>query len=358
MGRVAIIGAGIGGLATAIGLQRHGWDVAVFERSGPNSQVGAGLSLFANGFRALDALEIGDAVRAIAGEQQPLINGQRRRDGRWLATMPASATRELRVVHRADLHRVLTDALEPGSITYGTEVVDLPTGFDVVVAADGLRSPTRGTAVRYSGCTSWRGVTERPVDLLGGAGESLGRGERFGLAPLPDGRVYWFGVVSMPAGSTFPDEFAEVRRRFAGWHAPIAEVLDATDPAAVVRTDIHDLARPLPSFVRGTTVLLGDAAHAMTPDLGQGANMALEDAATLTRLLSTLPRSEALITYDRKRRPRTQATARKARTMGRLLQSRSPLRDVLLRLTPPSVAAHQLAALQDWSQPEVPSGRS
>ena len=358
MSRVAIIGAGIGGLATAVGLQRHGWDVSVFERSAPDSQVGAGLSLFANGFRALHALGLGDAVRAIAGPEQVLTAGSRRRDGRWLATTPPGAVRELRVVHRADLHRVLTDALEPGTIAYGKNVVGPLTGYDVVVAADGLRSPTRGTGIRYSGYTSWRGVTERPVDLLGGAGESLGRGERFGLAPLPDGRVYWFGVVSMPAGTAFPDEFAEVRRRFEGWHAPIAEVLDATGPAAVVRTDIYDLAKPLPSYVRGTTVLLGDAAHAMTPDLGQGANQALEDAATLTRLLSVSPVREALNSYDKNRRPRTQALARRARLMGRLLQSRSPLRDTLLSLTPASVVARQLAAVQDWSQPGALSGRS
>jgi 2-polyprenyl-6-methoxyphenol hydroxylase-like FAD-dependent oxidoreductase len=353
MSRVAIIGAGIGGLTTAIGLQLRGWDVSVFERSGANSQVGAGLSLFGNGFRALDAVGAGDAVRAIAGPPQRLTTGQRRRDGRWLATTAHSLISELRVVHRADLHRVLTDELEPGTVTYGKEVDGPLDGYDVVVAADGLRSPTRGTAIRYSGYTSWRGVTTRPVDLLGGAGESLGRGERFGLAPLPDGRVYWFGVVSMPAGTPFPDEFAEVRRRFGSWHAPIAEVLDATDPAAVVRTDIHDLAKPLPSFVKGTTVLLGDAAHAMTPDLGQGANMAIEDAATLACVLSKLPIKDAIAAYDEIRRPRTQAVARKARLMGRLLQSRSPLRDVLLRLTPASVTARQLTALQQWSPPEV-----
>ncbi|WP_250030779.1 FAD-dependent oxidoreductase [Paractinoplanes maris] len=358
MSRVAIIGAGIGGLTTAIGLQRHGWDVSVFERAPASSPVGAGLSLFANGFRALDLLGAGDAVRTIAGPApQHLTTGQRRRDGRWLATTAPEAISALRVVHRADLHRVLAGLLEPGTITYGKKVDGVPGGYDVVVAADGLRSPTRGTPVRYRGYTSWRGVTTRPVDLLGGAGESLGRGERFGLASLPDGRVYWFGVVSLPAGTEFPDEYAEVRRRFDRWHAPIADVLDATDPATVVRTDIHDVAA-LPSFVRGTTVLLGDAAHAMTPDLGQGANLALEDAATLTHFLGALPIDAALDAYDRTRRPRTQALSRKARTLGRLLQSRSPLRDALLRLTPAAVATRELTGIQAWSQPGVPSGHS
>lgn len=409
MRRVAIIGAGIGGLTTAIGLQRAGWNVTVFERSPANSQAGAGLSLFGNAWRALDAVGAGDAVREIAGPPQQLTAGQRRRDGRRLATTPADALYDMRVVHRADLHRALTALLEPGTITYGTTaqigqgegcgdarsgrtardedagngrkvrggdaaggraasggdtenghgVRDWASEYDLVVAADGLRSRTRGSwpgdpGLRYSGCTSWRAVTTRPVDLCGEAGESLGRGERVGLAPLPDGRVYWFGVASLPAGTWFEDEFAEVRRRFEGWHSPIGEVLDAIEPATIVRTDIYDLARPLGTFVRGTTVLLGDAAHAMTPDLGQGAAMAMEDAATLTRLLSTLPLEEALSAYDGIRRPRTQAIARRARATGRLLQSGGLLRDLVLRLTPPPVVARQLAAVQGWTPPPEP----
>ncbi|GAB2587662.1 monooxygenase [Paractinoplanes abujensis] len=356
MRRVAIVGAGIGGLTTAIGLQHAGWDVTVFERSGANTQAGAGLSLFGNAWRALDSLGVGDAVREIAGREQHTRAGQRRRDGRWLAVTPPHALRELRVVHRADLHRAFTAELRPGTVTYGKGIDRTPEGFDLVVAADGLRSRTRASwpgdpGLRYSGYTSWRAVTTRPVDLRDEAGESLGRGERVGLAPLPDGRVYWFGVASMPAGTRFDDEYAEVRRRFDGWHSPVAEVLDAIDPAALVRTDIFDLARPLATFARGTTVLLGDAAHAMTPDLGQGAAMAIEDAATLTHLLGSSPVDEALRAYDVVRRRRTQAVARRARAMGRLLQSRGPLRDLVLRLTPPAAVARQLAALQAWRAP-------
>ncbi|MEV4351069.1 FAD-dependent monooxygenase [Actinoplanes sp. NPDC049596] len=267
------------------------------------------------------------------------------------------------MVHRAELHAALLALLPSGTVRYGQAVEASMLDDPVVIAADGLRSPTRATwpgdpGLRYSGYTSWRGVTTHPVDLLGGAGESLGRGERFGLAPLPDGRVYWFGAVSLPARTRFPDEFAEVRRRFAGWHAPIADILAATDPAAVIRTDIHDLARPLRTFRRGHTVLLGDAAHAMTPDLGQGAAQAMEDAATLTHLLAELPVDAALSAYDEARRRRTRAIAAKARAMGRLLQSRSRLRDPLLRLVPPAVTARQLTALQAWKlpRPRVNSG--
>ncbi|MFF5084621.1 FAD-dependent monooxygenase [Actinoplanes sp. NPDC000266] len=362
MRRATVIGAGTGGLTTAIGLHRLGWQVTVLERSPAPAVAGAGLSLFGNAFAALDAVGAGDAVRAIAGPHSTLTAGQRRSDGRWLSVIPPGAVRDLRVVHRADLQAALSSLLPPGTVHYGHPHSPAdPLEADVVVAADGLRSPTRASwpgdpGVRYSGYTSWRGVTAHPAGLVGGAGESLGRGERFGLAPLPDGRVYWFGVVSLPARTPFPDDHAELRRRFGGWHAPIGDVLAATDPAAIVRTDIHDLARPPATFRRGRTVLLGDAAHAMTPDLGQGAAQAMEDAATLTHLLATLPIDGALTAYDRARRHRTRPIAARARAMGRLLQSSSPLRDPLLRLVPSAVVARQLTALQSWRLPTGKSG--
>ena len=421
---VTIIGAGIGGLVTAIGLQRAGAHVTVLERARGPADVGSGLSLFGNAFAALDAIGMGDAVRALGRPRPELGAGQRRPDGRWLAVTPAEAVRELRIVHRADLHRVLADALAPGTIRYGETVTGTlgtadqaaatpaladgrhhgegartaatpahpgsrhhgegaqaaampahadgrhhgegaqaattgPGAPDLVVAADGLRSRSRASwpgdpGIRYAGYTAWRGVTATPVDLLGAAGETVGRGERFGLASLGDGRVYWFAVVSLPAGGRLADEHAEVVRRFGGWHAPIGAVLAATPPETVHRTDIYELAAPLRTFRRGRTVLLGDAAHAMTPNLGQGAGQAIEDAATLVRLLETVPVEEALEAYDRLRRARTAPLAARARWLGRLLQSRSPLRDLLLRLTPPAVAGRQLTAIQAWRPPAGP----
>jgi 2-polyprenyl-6-methoxyphenol hydroxylase-like FAD-dependent oxidoreductase len=364
--RVGIVGAGIGGLVTAIGLQRAGADVTVFERAPGPAVAGSGLSLFGNAFTALDVVGVGDAVRALGAPQEELRAVQQRPDGRWLAVVPPSAMTELRVVHRADLHRVLEANLKPGTIQYGTEArAGALDGFDVVVAADGLRSRTRGSwpgdpGVRYSGYSTWRGVTGVPVDLLGAAGETVGDGLRFGLAPLLDGRVYWYAVATMPAGTVLDDEYAEVVRRFSGWHAPIADVVAATAPETVFRLDIYDLAGPMPTFRRGRTVLLGDAAHAMTPDLGQGAGQAMEDAATLTRLLAAVAASarpetavveRALSEYDRMRRARTRPIAARARRFGALLQNGGRLRDVVLRLAPPRLMARQIRSLQTWQPP-------
>ncbi len=394
--RVGIVGGGIGGLVTAIGLQRAGATVDGFERVHELRALGSGLSVFGNGFAALEAVGAGAAVRAVAGDAVTTLRaGQRTPDGRWLTTTSAAALRDLRVVHRADLHRVLSGLLAPGTLRGGHDVrsvsadgtrvtfadTDNDTGseagaastekFDVVVAADGIRSTLRtgwpgDAGIRYSGYSAWRGVTSEPVDLGGAAGETWGAGLRFGMAPLRDGHVYWFAVASMPADQHIDDEHEHVESLFAGWHAPIDELIAATAPSRVQRLPIEDLARPLRTYRRGRCVLLGDAAHAMTPDLGQGGNQAMEDAATLTALLAPLAAadapddgriSSALETYDAVRRRRTQPIARRARMVGRVAQARGPvrvaLRNALLRAVPDAVADRQLVAMQAWHPPST-----
>lgn len=149
-------------------------------------------------------------------------------------------------------------------------------------------------------------------------------------------------------------------RRFASWHPPVREVVQATDPAGVLRHDVYDV-RPDPSrYVHGRLVLLGDAAHAMTPDLGQGACQALEDAATLKVLLGRgTALDSALATYGAVRRPRAQMIARRSRHIGRLgqLQARgaTAARDLLLRATPARLTDRELDATLIWAPPDGPS---
>lgn len=387
--RVAVVGAGIGGLVAAIGLQRHGADVHVLEARSSAPSSGSGLSVFGNGWTALDSVGVSDAVRTHAGAAVATLEaGQRRSDGRWLARTSPGALTALRILHREDLHQALVGSLAPGSVRYGVRVrsLDPPRpgtggavlrsagggdgdGYDLVVAADGIRSTLRRTwpddpGTRYSGYSTWRGITDRPVDLLGAAGETWGRGRRFGYAPLADGRVYWFAVATMPATKVIADEHAWVTELFRDWHRPISALVAATPPSAVFRLPIEELAAPLATFVRGRCVLLGDAAHAMTPDLGQGANQAMEDGATLAALLAPLAAEpdpdtarldEALRRYDRLRRPRTQAIARQARMLGRVAQAGGPvtsrLRDLLVSSLPASLADRRLTELQSWEPP-------
>ncbi|NLT25080.1 MAG: NAD(P)-binding protein [Microbacteriaceae bacterium] len=436
--RIAVIGAGIGGLAVAAGLQRDGHEVEVLEERAEPAATGSGLTLFGNAFAALDVLGIGDRVRAVSSTSIATMRaGHRAPDGARLATAPASATATLRSVHRAELHSALLAALAPGSLRTGVTAtiedagrgrvriagvgrsadrpstgsgggVDRDAGrtdgagaggagepgpidgaaarvagaagriggagaradaggptreYDLVVAADGIRSRARAAlgddpGLRYSGYTAWRGVTAAPFDLAGEAGETWGAGARFGLVPLPDGRVYWFATATAPAGFSPGDHRAEAAGLVAGWHAPIGALIAATAPDAVLRHDIHDLRRVPRRFTAGRAALLGDAAHAMTPDLGQGAGLAIEDAGALVALLRAHSPDEALARYDALRRPRAVALHRRSRLMGRVGQWSNPLarglRDALLRATPPAAVGRAAASLQRWTPPAAP----
>lgn len=402
--RIGIIGAGIGGLVAALGLQRDGHDVTVFERQERPGVAGAGLSLFANSFAALDAIGLADLVLPLTTWDAPLLrSGLRTPSGCWSVVLPAGAATSVRALHRADLHAALVGALLPGSLRTGVEASVRSDGSatvtvrgpddrhdgghddrgrdesdrdeggrdepcDLVVAADGIQSRARtalglDTGVRYAGYTAWRGVTRSPVDVGGEAGETWGRGKRFGVVPLPDGRVYWFATQTLPPGTTSADERQEVLRQCGSWHDPIRALVEATDTRDVLRHDVCDLRRPLRSYAKGATILLGDAAHAMTPDMGQGAGQAIEDAATLVLLLRAAGASDgpgiAQVTggYDRARRGRSQQIARRSRAAGKIGQLTSPVaigvRHTAMRIAPARLAVPAAARLQRWQPPEA-----
>ncbi|MFH9663210.1 FAD-dependent monooxygenase [Streptomyces sp. NPDC017248] len=372
-----VVGAGIGGLAAGVALTRIGWRVKVLERTAAFGEVGAGLSLWPNAVRALDALGVGEQVRAQAlAETQA---GVRDVSGRWLAR---TDTQELArrfgpvvMIHRARLFDILRAALPADTLCGDTRVTKVTlrgqrveaehdkgvSRTDLLVAADGIRSTVRHSlwpqapAPRYAGYTTWRLVVDTGRRLSAG-GESWGRGERVGMAPLADGLTYLFCVANAPEGQLSPGgELAELRRRFGHWHDPIPLLLAAADEDAVMRHDVYELP-PLAGFVTGRAALLGDAAHAMTPNLGQGANQALEDAVTLAALLDSSPDvATALAAYDRHRRPRTQMITRRSRRIGTVAQWHSApataLRDLMLRLTPGSAALNALTPVLDWQPP-------
>lgn len=374
--RIAVIGAGIAGLVAASSLQRDGHEVAVYERRELLSADGAGLTLFGNGLAALDAVGLGGLVRGLSsGAIADMRAGQRHPSGRWLLTLPPSAVASLRSIHRATLHHALVEQLQPGTVRVGTAALvaadgsgDVTVGattqqFDVVMAADGLRSRNRAAlgldpGLAYAGYTAWRGVTNTPVDLDGAAGETWGRGSIFGIVPLPENRLYWFGTLNIQANATFADEHAALVETFGAWHEPIPQILAATSIHDVIRHDMYDLAKPLTTFTRGRTVLMGDAAHAMTPNLGQGAGQGIEDAATLTLLLRETQAEGvdgALARYSRIRSKRTASLWRQSRLMAKVAQASGSatggLRDLVMRLTPGRLAGVASAGMHSWDEP-------
>ncbi|MEV1147934.1 NAD(P)/FAD-dependent oxidoreductase, partial [Micromonospora sp. NPDC049799] len=341
MRSAVVVGAGIGGLAVAGALARSGWRVTLLERADRVRPEPTAVVLWPNGVRALRALGLGAGLEAIA---TPLPDGGvRRPDGhRLVQPRPTSADRMPVVVHREDLHDVLIAGLgdgvelrtgvtvrtvraEPGqrpSVSDGRHVLEA----DLVVGADGIDSAVRRqlapeATVVSSGSAAWRAVIPwyRAPRLPAGAppaGEVLGAGYRFVAASLGErgssgastrGGIYW---VATAAGAPRPEspetQLALLKRWYAGWPAPIADLLDATDPADVVQQEIREL-RPLPRSYGfpagpGGVVLLGDAAHAMPPHLGQGSCLAFEDAATLASLLRESRLPDAVSAYDLVRR--------------------------------------------------------
>jgi 2-polyprenyl-6-methoxyphenol hydroxylase-like FAD-dependent oxidoreductase len=384
--RAVVIGAGIGGLAAVAGLCAAGWDVAAFERAASLEPVGAGLGLSPNGLRALDALGAGDAVRAHAVDQEL---GMRRPDGRWLLRSTSGRIVADRfgdpiiLLPRARLVDTLAGLIPPGVLSLSAEVTSVcadgrvvtaagEVDADLVVAADGIRSAARAAlfpehpGLTYSGFTTWRFLTPVLETVAPEMSETWGRGKIFGVMPLADGRVYCYAAAPAPPDAAAPggDELALLRDLFGGWHEPIPSLLKTVSPADVLRLDVSELARPLPSFHAGRVAFLGDSAHPMTPNLGQGACQALEDAVTLARFAAGADRSSVpsmLTRYSAARLPRTTMIVRRSRQAAAMTTWTSPLavalRDSLaavLGKVAPGAALRGVAPVLDW-RPPAPS---
>ncbi|WP_424856855.1 FAD-dependent monooxygenase [Streptomyces sp. SAI-170] len=377
--RVVVIGGGIGGLTAAAALHRAGREVTVLERAPSLEPVGAAVSLAPNSLRALDVIGLGDEIRDLAAWQGD--GGLRTPGGRWLSRTDAEAAAErfggpLVLLPRATLVERLAAQLPPDAVrtALAATVIDpgdagsparvaTPEGeweADLVVAADGIRSAVRGTlfpehpGTVYSGFTTWRVMIPVPGAEFA-SHESWGRGRIWGSHPLKDGRVYAYAAALAPAGERAPDERAELLRRYGDWHDPIPAILAAARPEDVLRHDVHHIARPLPAYHRGRVALLGDAAHAMPPTLGQGGNQAMEDAVVLAHHCEDLP------AYTAARLPRTTAVARQAVRVARLNMTPNralmAVRNTLitgLSAVGPALFLRSFDGIADWRPPQAP----
>jgi 2-polyprenyl-6-methoxyphenol hydroxylase-like FAD-dependent oxidoreductase len=386
--RAVVAGGGIGGLTAAVALHQQGWAVTVLERARTLAPAGAALALAPNSQRALDVIGLGDEVRSLSAWQGDA--GLRTPGGRWLSRTSSKAAADrfggpLVLVHRSTLVGILTSALPRDAVRTGTEaalgdpgtqdrraLVSTPVGAieaDLVVAADGIHSAARHALFpghpgpRYTGFTTWRVVVPAPAKPFT-PHETWGSGRLWGTQPLKDGRVYAYAMAAAPAGAHAPDEKAELRRLFGDWHDPVPRIIDAAGPGQVVRHDVHEMNVPLPAYHHGRVALLGDAAHAMQPTLGQGGNQAIEDAVVLAHCVgkgscfSAPGLGASLAAYTAARLPRTTAVVRQATRTSRLVTLTGPaavaLRNTLIvavsRLAP-DLALRGFAGIADWQPP-------
>ena len=336
---IGIVGAGLGGLAAAIAVARSGQPATLFEQTEVFGPVGAGISLWPNGVKVLAALGLGVEVARLGGHMDRMA--YRTRDGVGLTDFALdrlyrTVGQRTWPVSRTDLQTLLVDTVGATHIRFGArcagvEQVDgrpavvLTDGsvhaFDLVVAADGTHSPLRrwvceATPVerQYVGYVNFNAIVDHHPDYgpWGTWTTWVGEGKRASVMPVGGGRTYAF--LDVPYEIDPGPRAGELEAAFDGWAPAVARLVDALCDGGCNRVAIHDVP-PLPTWRRDRVVLLGDSAHGMAPDLGQGGCQALEDALVLAHVLATTDLSvdDALARYEAQRRPRTTEIVRRAR---------------------------------------------
>jgi 2-polyprenyl-6-methoxyphenol hydroxylase-like FAD-dependent oxidoreductase len=387
--KAIVIGAGIGGLSAAIALRRANIEPVVFEQADQLREVGAGLTFWTDGINALKVLGAAEGVVAASSILKRFEVRTWRGDVLtilpWAKVEKKNGAPAAICVHRRDLLDRLAALVDLNQVHCGcrcTSIEEDPSGVtarfangrdehaDILVGADGIHSVVRAalhgeSKPRYAGYTCWRGVARYEGKALpaGMAFEAWGPGKRFAIHPVGPGRVFWYGTKNTPQGGAdgFGGRKADALESFRDWFAPIPEIIAATEDA-ILRNDIVDR-KPINNWGRGRITLLGDAAHPTTPNLGQGACMAIQDAVVLAdSLIHANAAEHGLRSYERKCQPLTAAIVHHSWRLGLLCQMESPIacgiRNAITRLTPPAVSLKSLEITLRRPVPNLPPAKS
>ena len=350
--KVVIIGAGIGGLTAAIALSQSGYEVEVYERAQELRPRGAGISLWSNGVKVLNRFGLGEKIAAIGGQMNEMQYLSAQGDVMnhiQLQPLIEEVGQRPYPVARADLQAMLLAAF-PGTVNLGYRCVaveehtDQVTALfenghqatgDLVIAADGVRSTLREYVLehevqpKYRDYVNWNGLVEADEAIAPSNTWTIyvGNHQRASVMPVGGNRLYFFFDVPLPLGTSAPPELirSELTEHFKGWADPVQTLIQRIDPEQTNRLEISDVG-PVDRMVRGRVALLGDAAHATCPDLGQGGCQALEDVYMLNHFLLTtnIGIEDALKRYAAARKDRTTSIVEKARNRAEVIHGKDP----------------------------------
>ena len=340
---ITIIGAGMAGLTTGIALKKFGHQVTIYEQAEQILPVGAAISLWSNGVKCLNYLGLTEQVEKLGGKMDHLayIDGLTGDVMTQFSLFPLIEEVGQRPypVSRADLQNMLMDEFGRENIHLGKKMVSFSeqddqviTRFadgsevqaDLLVGADGTHSLTRAYVLgeqverRYAGYVNWNGLVDISEEFAAADQWTtfVGEGKRVSLMPVADNRFYFFFDVPLAAGleNDRTQYKALFKEYFKGWCEPVQKLIDAVDAQKTNRVEIHDI-EPFADFYKGRVVIVGDAAHSTTPDIGQGGCQAMEDAIYLARSLqiNTLGLQDSLRRYQNKRNERANELVLRAR---------------------------------------------
>lgn len=375
-----IIGAGIGGLSTAIAMQMRHINIKVFEAATILNPIGAGILVPPNAMTILDRYNLAQQVRDGGKpiDSLAILDSE----GKSISKTPAHYSKNGTIhqtiaIHRGALQTILLNALAPGTVLTNKQCVEVSAGVtsaeatfqdgtkvfgEFLVGADGIHSKVResifpDSPLRYSGQTCWRGVSNiaLPQKWLMQLTEVWGVGLRFGFVPIADAQVYWYATKREDAGGI--DDPRNLKQQlfklYEEFLDPVGEIILQTDPSSIIRDDINDLA-PLTTWFSSSVILTGDAAHASTPNLGQGGAQAIEDSWVLTEKIATCETMQsAFEKFQESRFAKVQKIVNVSWQIGKATNISSKMaceiRNTLFRYLPSFMAKQQSRSIYDVS---------
>ncbi|KRG08139.1 FAD-dependent monooxygenase [Staphylococcus sp. NAM3COL9] len=343
--KIAIVGAGIGGLTTAALLIEQGHDVKVFEKNKEVAEIGAGIGIGGNVIEKLGKHDLAKGIKNVG----QIVDTMEVRDDRnnVLSKVKFKKNTVNLTIPRQDLIDVIQSYVPDTSIYTNHFVTHIDNGdlkvtlhfdiqqqeaFDLCIGADGVYSNIRNTVEpnskpEYQGYTVFRGLVE-DIDIKDAhiAKEYWSPKGRVGVVPLLNNQAYWFISINAKEKDNKMKAYGKphLQARFNRFPNEVRTVLDKQSETNILLHDIYDL-KPLKTFVYQRAILLGDAAHATTPNMGQGAGQAMEDAIVLANCLQSYSFDEALQRYDKLRVKHTKKVIKRSRNLGKLAQRKNKL---------------------------------